>query len=314
MKPGEEINATCPVCGSANAEYLHAYHYHSPLFADCRIVACRTCGMVFADPMPGEQALDAYNAGYFENAHGGMQLHPVTVAFHSAINRLRAEHVSHFAKQHNKTISDVLEVGPGAGYFAKHWMGMNACRSYTGLESDSSCHPHLASLGINVKRSVQEIAAGQTIDLVVISHVLEHTSHPIEFISACTRQLKSGGILFIEVPCLDFKHKDYAEPHLLFFDKPAMELLLTKTGFTDSKISYFGRRITDLQKPLSKLTRIAERVRNAMLSRNILFPFSATEKGLENMPALERASIKPHLAHVEQEQASWWLRSLAIKK
>ena len=162
---------------------------------------------------------------------------------------------------------------------------------------------------------MHEIPAEQLFDLVVISHVLEHTSHPVAFIKDCTKRLLPGGILFVEVPCKDYEHKETDEPHLLFFDKKPMELFFEKQGFINIKTSYHGNTITDLKKPISLYQKFFSKGRNFLLRKGILFPFSGIETGLEAMSnPLERACVKPFKAHIEQEQPSWWLRAIGEKK
>ncbi|MDB5210349.1 MAG: methyltransferase-like protein, partial [Sediminibacterium sp.] len=272
--------------------------------------------MVYAYPVPDEVALQEYNADYFDNAHGGMQTHPLTVAFHSAINLLRVVHVELFQKNYNSRINSVLEIGPGGGHFARHWLKRNPnTGQYTGVESDSSCHENLSKTGIEVFSNVDQLPAGKKFDLVVISHVLEHTSDPAAFLLYCTRQLAPGGILFIEVPCNDYEHKELDEPHLLFFDKQPMDRLLNRVGFDKVKLSYHGNTISDLSKKISFLQKTVNRAKNFLLGRGFTGLFSAREKGMEEMDnALERAVIKPFKAHIEQNTASWWLRAVAIKK
>ena len=80
-------------------------------------------------------------------------------------------------------------------------------------------------------------------DVVIISHVLEHVSNPIEFLKLMTLKLREGGVLYIDVPCLDYLHKDLDEPHLLFFDKKPMNILLEHLNFKKIEINYFGKLI-----------------------------------------------------------------------
>lgn len=54
---------------------------------------CDDCEMVFVSLMPEANALAAYNSEYFLNAHDGIPIDAVSIAFHSAINRLRVAHV-----------------------------------------------------------------------------------------------------------------------------------------------------------------------------------------------------------------------------
>lgn len=295
--------------------FVQVYGNRHSIFNNCYIVKCERCAMVFVNPMPDRKELEIYNSGYFDNAHGGMQTHPLTVAFHSAINLLRVLFVYHFFKTEGISVQKILEIGPGGGHFARHWIKMNTqTTQYSGVESDESCHARLISSKVDVFLSIEEVPADREFDLVVISHVLEHTDNPDLFIDQCTRGLRKGGALFIEVPCNDYQHKPSVEPHLLFFDKEPMRFFLRKHGFTIGNISYYGNTIADLAKPTSYLEKMYSKARNLLLSRGVVFPFAGYEPGLEGLGnSLERACVKPFNAHKEQTEPSWWLRVIAIK-
>jgi SAM-dependent methyltransferase len=305
----------CPVCNAGSHSFIMAYKNIGPLFANRTIVACNDCSMFFCNPMPDDVSLDEYNAGYFDNAHGGISTNAVTVAFHSAINLLRVLHVEKFRPE-DLVIKSVLEIGPGTGNFARHWMARNKqTEKYTAIESDKSCYASLEKEGVAVFAEIGQLPANGSFELVVMSHVLEHTAHPAAFIQDCTKRLLPGGVLFIEVPCRDFEHKGTVEPHLLFFDKAPMQQFLTRMGFEKIRLSYHGNTITHLQKKPSFYQRLQNKFRNALLARGVVFPFGNVEPGLEGIKdPLERAAVKPFKAHIEQSEPSWWLRAVAIKK
>ena len=85
------------------------------------------------------------------------------------------------------------------------------------IESDQSCHDSLLKIGTNILDIDSYININLQFDVVIISHVLEHVSDPIEFLKLMTLKLREGGILYVDVPCLDYLHKELDEPHLLFF-------------------------------------------------------------------------------------------------
>jgi SAM-dependent methyltransferase len=308
--------AVCPVCSQADSYFIRKYKYQNPIYADCALVGCNNCTMVFAYPLPDEEELRKYNAGYFDNAHGGMSTHPLTVAFYSAISLLRMLHVQSFSEANKVDVKKVLEIGPGGGHFAKHWMQRNPATSqYTGVESDATCYENLKKYKVDVYAELDAVPQDSSFDLVVISHVLEHTTHPAEFINNCTKKLTPGGILFIEVPCNDYQHKSADEPHLLFFDKEPMYLLLQKTGYEKIQLSYHGDTITNLSRGISSYGKFKRRVRNFLLNRGVISLFAGKEIGLEGVnDPMERAMIKPFKAHIEQGAPAWWLRATAIKK
>jgi SAM-dependent methyltransferase len=309
------VNAVCPVCSHADSRLIRNYRYHHPVFAGRALVSCNHCQMVFVSPMPDEAAWDAYNSGYFENAHGGLTTDKLGMAFHSAINLVRVLHVEAFQKLHNISIENVLEIGPGSGQFANKWLSRHKeTQTYYGIESDEICHEKLKAMGVNVSSDPATLQAGQRFDLVVISHVLEHTIDPVKFLNDCTRLLSPGGILFLEVPCKDYEHKELDEPHLLFFDKHPMELLLGKTGFGNCKLSYHGNTIDELKKSKPSYSRILSKFKHLFLRLGIFFPFASKEQGLYGVDnPLERAMVKPFKAHKEQIEPAWWLRAIAIK-
>ena len=150
-------------------------------------------------------------------------------------------------------------------------------------------------------------------DMVVISHVLEHVTNPADFLQFATSKLKKGGVLFIEVPCQDWKHKPLDEPHLLFFEKKSMQLLLDKLGFTSIYLAYFGKKISQLNEP-SSLNLFFNRIQNKMIYLGLTWPFSGKKVGMEGLEKpLERASMSQYKAHIQSDEPAWWLRAISIK-
>jgi SAM-dependent methyltransferase len=263
--------------------------------------------------MPRDDALRAYNDGYYDAAHGGAATDAASVGFHSGINRIRVSHVEEFLSSTASRVESVLEIGPGTGFFARHWLGRHPRSRYTGVESDRSMHGALQALGVSVHAGPETLPSNLTVDMVVLSHVLEHVPDPVAFLRAVTRPLRPAGVLFVEVPCRDWEHKNLDEPHLLFFDKPPMRRMLEGLGFRDVTVSYHGREISELRKP-GLVRRVWEAVRLKLIARGFVAPFGAIEPGLEVLDnALERAAIRPFEAHREHARPSWWLRALAIK-
>jgi len=115
------------------------------------------------------------------------------------------------------------------------------------------------------------------------------------------------------VPCQDWMHKSIDEPHLLFFEKQSMGVLLKSLDFLEPQLSYHGKEIASLQKE-STIVKTYNRVRNKLMNMGIVAPFAKFEIGLKEVPdPLERAAIKPFKPHFESQKPSWWLRAVAIK-
>jgi SAM-dependent methyltransferase len=310
----EELKLSCSVCEGSDIKELGNYRSTHPTFRNLSRVECRSCGMVFASPMPSMQGLEEYNASYFDSAHGGKAEGQVGTAFFSAIAGLRAYFVKKYLAKHKIKVNKVLEIGPGPGFFADVWMKANAGTNYFALETDSSCYDSLQKIGVQIIKGGVELSTKEPVDMVVMSHVLEHVTDPVGFVSFSTSLLKNDGILFIEVPCRDWDHKSIDEPHLLFFDKEPMKKLLEKLGFYDIQVSYYGQEINQLES-VSLISRKYRSLRSRLISMGFTFPFSARLEGMETLSdPLERAVIAPFKAHKEASSPAWWLRAIAKKK
>jgi SAM-dependent methyltransferase len=269
--------------------------------------------MGFATPMPEPSALQAYNAHYFDAAHGGLPADKASLGFHSGINRLRVAHVERFLADTRAQVSSVLEVGPGAGFFARHWLARHVGTSYVAIESDRSVHATLRAMGISVYANHAALPRSTEVDLLVLSHVLEHATDPIAFLTPFVQVLRPGGSVFIEVPCRDWEHKELDEPHLLFFDKGPMIRLLEKCGIGHVQTTYHGREIAELRKR-QFVRRVREAVRLRLIARGIVAPFARVEPGLEVVESrLDRAALRPFEAHREQASPAWWLRAVGLR-
>lgn len=307
------LNTHCPVCLNNENYVIRPYLGHSSLFNSSVLKSCIPCGMVFADPLPSQQDLAEYNSKYFDSAHGGHSSNKISLAFYSGIALLRISFIKCYLNKRGITASNILEVGPGMGYLAKNWLRLSPNTKYSALESDPSCYQALQDLGIRLVEADEVQVVKDHVDLVVMSHVLEHVSDPFSFISSMTQGLCSGGVLFIEVPCQDWLHKSEDEPHILFFEKPSMEYLLKRLGFVDIEMGYFGLEISKLKSP-SFLKKVMNKVRNKLIAIGVTTPFSRAAPGMEDLhDPLERAVVAPFLAHIESSEPAWWLRVIARK-
>ena len=302
------MRGTCPICVSSDFEFKGVYRGAHPAFIGMKRAHCKTCKMVFADPMPSDSALSEFNASYFNNAHGGKPQGAATLAFFSGIARLRNAHLEHYLRQNEISVSKVHEVGPGPGWFARSWMAQHPRTTYSAVETDASCHAVLREIGVHLSPD-----GNAPVDLVVMTHVLEHVIEPAAFLLEQTQRLRPGGALFIEVPCRDWEHKSIDEPHLLFFDKEPMKQLLGSQGFREIKVSYHGQKIAHLQKA-SKVDSTIMALRSKLIGMGVIAPFGQMRRGMEALTSsLERAVLAPYLAHQESMEPAWWLRALAIK-
>lgn len=299
----------CPICKNNDIIHIRKFNHINLIFANRSLASCGECGMVFASPMPSPGLLSNYNASYFATAHGGQPVDKSSIAFASGIARLRLAFIRSFLNRNQINVDSVFELGPGPGFFARLWLEDAPNAGYFALETDISCHKLLNDLKVDLVDGYSVIPS----DLVVLSHVLEHVSDPVAFLKLATRGLRTGGALFIEVPCRDWEHKALDEPHVLFFDKEPMRRLLEGLGFIDIEIGYFGQKISHLR-TLQPIRRIILAIRSKLIEHGLIAPFARRQNGMDALSSpLERAILSPYMAHIESSEPAWWLRVVARK-
>ncbi len=301
---------TCPVCKSKSISFENKYRYSHNYFSNISRVSCNDCGLHFANPMPGTSDLNDYNSSYHDSAHGGSDRNIKQQAFFSGLAKTRLAFIKKSVDFQKSNKYKVLEVGPGPGAFVKVWMEAYSKSKYSVIELDKNCYQDLKRLGVKIiENNFDQLH--EYYDLIIISHVLEHVSDPIGFLNPLIKQLKKGGHLFIEVPCMDWVHKKKDEPHLLFFDKKPMSILLNKIKLTKLKIAYYGIPHKYLLRPYRQFFK---KLRGYLWRKGIsYFHF---EK--ENIFALVQNDIETQAllsfdAHKEQIDQSWWLRVISKK-
>ena len=302
----------CPNCRSDDFQFVQPYRNHSSFLEGSYIARCVVCDINFITPAPEATEWQSYNENYFERAHDGLNLDHASIAFHQAMAKIRVEHVIKNLDP-PKPSPTVLEIGPGIGYFAKQWKEQFPESSYFVLESDKNLHAHLLERGIMVlDKGIEQLEAG-SVDICIMSHVLEHVIYPSDVLREVTAPLKKGGLLFIEVPCLDFIYKDIHEPHMLFFSKEALRGCARRAGFSNTKLTYHGdkisviRRYAFLRRVMVKLSRLTKLPLTIGFgpADNIIKQYDFTVE-----QALAVAQTQPF---VTNQEPSRWLRMIARK-
>ena len=303
----------CPLCNNAAGNSVARSRGHSSLFQGRDLVQCSDCALVFIKPMPTDEELAAYNKSYFANAHGGLPTNPQAMPFFSGIARLRLRHMQSYLNAWGVVPMSVLEIGPGMGHLCTLYKAQMPNIDYAVVESDPGCHKQLHKLGARVFERIDQLdSANERFDLLIISHVLEHTSNPAAFLRPALHLIKPGGGVFIEVPCRDYEFKPQTEPHTLFFDKPSMQRLLTGLGLANLQLTYHGQEVEKLKLKEPILNRMMRRIVGWAQRGLIRFGlFVPVIDGLDD-PA-ERAAVAPYEAHLIKEPPSWWLRAMARK-
>lgn len=186
----------CPVCEGAGEKVLGARggrFQREGLGIESRIVQCRECSLLFANPFPVPTNVGALYGDpdtYFSHSE-----HSPKVAANRRI-------LSELRERSGVSGPRVLDVGSGRGELlvAAELEGIEAI----GLEISESMVRHVRERhAIELYCETIDQAAARWrggFDGIVLNAVLEHVHDPNEMIESASRLLKPGGVLYIDVP------------------------------------------------------------------------------------------------------------------
>ena len=303
---------SCPICSSHRFRKLKQYRNQDSFFDKKNICECEICKMQFIHPMPLKDKWEKYNSNYFLNAHGGTDVSPWIYSYNMGVAKVRFKVLSDYILKNNIDVKSILEVGPGSGYLLTVWKEKYPNSKYYVVESDNSVYNKLESLGAIIIDSDNISNIGK-VDLIISTHVLEHTIKPIDFLSHFCSVLRKGGGVFIETPCQDHLYKKFHEPHLQFFDKNNLLDCFKAIGLENVLFSYNGDRIKNLiwisciKKIFVKIEKVTTFPFHTFLGR--VWP-NRLEFGLTNMEALAIVETSPHIEH---NFKSRWVRAFGQK-
>lgn len=221
----------CPACGSGPVQPLAPLSLRGKLDGKLAglVTGCERCGVVFANPLPSEEALERMYSpegiwGRPRQDDGERETRP------SCVYLAKLFETAHpaFEIRHPREGSTVLDFGCGAGDLLD---GLRDAGWTTyGIEpSERSAFPR--------HRELTSIPDSPMFDLVIAHHVLEHVRHPLEILRAMRGSLRPGGCVFVSVPRVDGLpvHRDYlyclnSRAHIMGYTRDAMASLFAMAG------------------------------------------------------------------------------------
>ncbi len=163
-----------------------------------RSVACTGCGLIRTDPMPNAAELDAYYASAYRAAYQ-FALGRRPPRHH--LNRSRREAVfrADLLAPALRPGARVLDFGAGSGEFLAAARG-RGCDA-TGIEPGRAYGAYArAEHGARVLDRLDDLAPGESFDVVTVHHVLEHLRDPVDTLVRLAGRLAPGGVLYAAVP------------------------------------------------------------------------------------------------------------------
>jgi SAM-dependent methyltransferase len=236
------IHESCPCCGSQSIKYSFSKYNMAHWI-------CRSCKFVFLNPYPNLAILERlYNASYYPAVRKYIEIPKAIQGDRNASLSLSSEIYSEIISYvgNRKQEGKWLDVGGGIGGFLNHVRTMYPHFDLSLNEKNTEAHVFAQDFyGLKVYSEPPETLAQQGIrfDIITILSVLEHTSHPLEFIRSYAALLNTNGLLIINIPRLSKLNRWVSKSsssniippyHLSFFnEKNIISLLSRVRGFNN---------------------------------------------------------------------------------
>ncbi len=188
---------------------------------------CGTCGMVQQNPAVAADVLAQQYRLFSNYTQFGVGDPPLSAS---------AARMLALLEQHEVPAGRVYDVGAASGaalwHFRKHGWTVSGCDP-----SPKAVEQAKALKGIALDLGEEQDALPQLagLDLITLSHVLEHMFQPRQTLARVRQALAPGGLLLFEVPCLTAPERNppglFTLEHLSYFDAASVANLLAATGF-----------------------------------------------------------------------------------
>lgn len=226
------VNRNCPLCAANDTS---AISHRMQFQLDLTTVICQRCGFVFSNPMPSEETYQRFYAEAYADFYG-------QIAGTAEGHKREPANVRELLDQIETlcTLRDarLLEIGPGRGSLMI-WAKKRGA-SVIGLEPSQAFFEDLKRVGLEVMNTTLETLSHDlngAIDIIVMSHVLEHFFDPNRALARCYQLLGEEGILACVVPnilrpyrSLDRYFLRYVHPSS--FSPSTLHAMLAKHGFS----------------------------------------------------------------------------------
>ena len=246
-----DVSSPCLVCTKRELRRVRRYRtstrHGRAIFGGAWLHECSQCGLVQAVPRPGPQVLaDYYALDYRRGGYAGSDVADINQFPKDNLFYFnRGQSVAEFLLPHlQKENPKILDVGAGYGHTLYALTQRYPYSTSLAIEFSEMCVRHLRSLGVQVlTQPVEEVLPQMErgLDLIVLSHVLEHLLDPHTILRLIHASLAPGGVLYIEVPNIPVEslllYPDHVwaprfdEPHITFFSVSTLRNLLESAGF-----------------------------------------------------------------------------------
>jgi len=258
---------SCIICENNNTKKL--FEKASRDGERFQLVQCRSCGLQYINPRPGENDIGKYyGAEYFTRRTERGYNNYFSPELKREIERvftLNLEDLGFFEfEQELDGEKRSLDIGCAAGYF----VGFMKDRGWDarGIDISRECVEFARGGGLNVTRGdYLDTAFDGPFDVITLWASIEHLHHPHLFLEKISRELapdgrlyistcRAGGLNFMKFFGSAWRFYNFPE-HLYYFSRSSMKRILDKNGFSILTGETYG---SGAGKPGSWLRKLAD--------------------------------------------------------
>ena len=238
------VTVPCPACNGRE----HVMKWQKLELNYCE---CANCGTIYVSPRPGPAALSDYYSNSELYDYWRRHIFPASeTTRRERIFRPRLERVLALCTEHGIKPQSLIEVGPGFGTFCELAMQSRLFRTVLAIEPTRSLAEACRERGISViEKPIEEVDLGQhPADVLAGFEVIEHLLDPGNFLKACAKSIRPGGLLVLtcpngrgfEVEVLGVASDTVDTEHLNYFNPRSINLLVGSSGFEVLEVSTPG--------------------------------------------------------------------------
>lgn len=210
----------CPLC-EGNSFYSH-YNL---------LLKCKTCGLIVDRNVWKSSANEEFEDIWFGEDYNQKRSFWLN-KFESWKNKRTWKYIEKYFSNKGK----LLDIGVGSGSFLQ-FMKVKGF-DVEGCDLSQAISDYVRKI-YKIKMHncfVNQIHADSQYDVITMSHVLEHTNNPAEFLSDVRMRLKKDGIVYLAVPNIaSWEAKlpgwnAYEPYHLVYFSPKTLRKILEKSG------------------------------------------------------------------------------------
>ena len=161
-----------------------------------KMICCSKCGLIRSDEVFDEKSNELFYAHYYRPIYSSLC---VTDDFFNDQYKRGRQFLKLVQKYVNLSeIEHVAEIGCGAGGILLPFK--EAGKETTGVDFGEDYIIFGQKKGLNLQKGSDDLLEDESVDLLILSHVMEHYLSPLSELQNNIRKIKKGKYLLLEVP------------------------------------------------------------------------------------------------------------------